>query len=112
MEKCDLTLFVFVNNVYKVVLAGVFEGWEHREQHRSSPRPANTEQDVQDMFDTGYYRYPDKPFGDGKYLWGVVHGTHCLWKNVPTGKNGGESTKVELFHGECHEWVKDDFIIS
>ena len=23
MEKCDLTLFVFVNNVYKVVLAGV-----------------------------------------------------------------------------------------
>ena len=32
-------------------------------------------------------------------------GTHCLWKNVPTGKRG-ESTKTELFHGEYHGEMK------
>ena len=74
--------------------------------------PANTEQDVQDMFVNGYYSYPATPFWDGECLWDVVHGTHCLWKNVPTGKKGGESTKVEFFHGVCHGWKDEDVIIS
>ena len=76
------------------------------------PAPkANTEETVQEMFDTGYYKYPETPFWDGKNIWEVVKGTHCLWKNVPTGKHGGESTKVEFFHGEVHGWENDDAII-
>ena len=73
---------------------------------------ANTEETVQDMFDQCYFRFPDTPFWDGKNIWQVKRGTHCLWKNVPVGKRGGESTKVELFHGEVHGWDGDDCIIS
>ena len=77
------------------------------------PAPnANTQASVQEMFDSGYYRYPEKPFWDGKDIWKVVIGTHCLWKNVATGKRGGGSTKTEVFHGECHGWEKNDVIIS
>ena len=37
-------------------------------------------------------------------------GTLCLWKTVPTGKNGGESSKTEFFHGEVQGW-QDEFVI-
>ena len=74
---------------------------------------ANTVEDVEEMFNTGYYIYPQTPFWDGQCLWEVGHGTHCLWKDVPTGKKGGESTKSELFHGECHVCGdKENVIIS
>ena len=73
---------------------------------------AYTEKDVQAMFDTGYFRYPETPFWNGKDIWQVERGTHCLWKNVPAGKRGGESTKVEFFHGEVHGWEGENCIIS
>ena len=73
---------------------------------------ANTKEDVQKMFDTGYYRFPETPFWDGKDINKVERGTHCLWKNVPTGKKGGESTKTEFFHGICHGWSDGCAIVS
>ena len=72
---------------------------------------ANTEEDVQEMLDSGYYRFPERPFWDGVRLKDVDWGTHALWKNVPTGKNGGESTKVEYFHGEVHGWETNEEVI-
>ena len=72
---------------------------------------ANTKEDVQKMFDTGYYRFPETPFWDGKDINKVGRGTHCLWKNVPTDKNGGESGKTEFFHGEVHGWQHDGEVI-
>ena len=77
------------------------------------PAPkANTKETVQEMFDTGYFKYPETAFWDGKNIKNVVKGTHFLWKNVPMGKNGGESTKTEVFHGECHGWENDFVIVS
>ena len=77
------------------------------------PAPkANTKEIVQEMFDTGYYKYPETPVWDGKNLWEVVKGAHCLWKNVPQGKNGRDSTKTEVFHGECHGWEKNEVVLS
>ena len=77
------------------------------------PAPkANTKETVQEMFDTGYFKYPETAFWDGKNIKNVVKGTHFLWKNVPMGKNGGESTKTEVFHGECHGWENDSVIVS
>ena len=73
---------------------------------------ANTQEDVQAMFDAGDFYYPETPFWDGKDIWKVRKGTHCMWTNVPTGKNGGVSTKTEFFHGECHGWKNGDVIIS
>ena len=72
---------------------------------------ANTEKDVQKLFTTGYFRFPETPFRDGVDIKDVDRGTHALWKNVPTGKNGGESTKVEYFHGEVHGWETNDLVI-
>ena len=72
---------------------------------------AFTAEDVQDMFDTGYFRFPERPFWDGKNIWQVKKGTHCLWKNVPIGKRVGWSTKTELFHGEVHGWQGDEVIL-
>ena len=69
------------------------------------PLPANTQATVQEMFDTGYYHIPNKPFWNGDDVWEIKPGTHLLWKNVPTGKNGGPSTKDEVFHGICHGWA-------
>ena len=63
------------------------------------------------MFDTKYFRFPEKLFWDGVDLNDVDKGTHALWKNVPTGKNGGESTKVEYFHGEVHGWETNELVI-
>ena len=76
------------------------------------PLKANTKADVQDMFDSKYYRFPETPFWNGKSLWHVNRGTHVLWKNIPLGPNGGESTKHEVFHGECHGWEGDLVIVS
>ena len=73
---------------------------------------ANTEADVQAMFDTGYFRFPETPFWDGKNIMQVKKGTHCLWKNAPIGKRGGESTKTEFFHGEVHGWKNGEVIVS
>ena len=73
---------------------------------------ANTKAAVEEMFNTGYYKFPETPFWDGLDTWKIVKGTHCLWKNVGTGKNGGESTKTEMFHGEVHGWEKEDVIVS
>ena len=60
------------------------------------------------MFDDGYYSFPRTPFWDGNSIWAVDRGTHCLWRNVPTGKNGGESTRVEYFHGERQGWATSE----
>ena len=77
------------------------------------PAPvAKTREAVHELFDNGNFKIPPTPFWDGKEIWKVVKGTHCLWKGVGTGKNGGESTKVEVFHGECHGWEKDMVILS
>jgi hypothetical protein len=77
------------------------------------PAPkANTNESVKKMFDDGYYKFPETPFWDGKNMWDVVRGTHVLWKNVPRGKKGHESTKTEVFHGECHGWKEDEVIVS
>ena len=73
---------------------------------------ANTKESVQEMFDTGYYKCPETPFWDGKDFEDIVRGAHCLWKNVPRGKAGGDSTKTEVFHGECHGWENDHVILS
>ena len=72
---------------------------------------ANTEDDVQEMFNSGYYRFPERPFWDGVSLEDVDSGTRALWKNGPTGKNGGESSKVEYFHGEVHGWKTNEIVI-
>ena len=72
---------------------------------------ANTEEDVQEMFNSGYYRFPERPFWDGVHYKDVDRGTHALWKEVPTGKNGGESSKVEYFHGEVHGWKTNEIVI-
>ena len=74
-------------------------------------RFANTRVDVQQMFSTGYFRSPATPFWDGKDITEVQVGTLCLWKTVPTGKNGGESSKTEFFHGEVHGWQHDEEVI-
>ena len=71
---------------------------------------ANTEEDVQEMFNSGYYRFPERPFWDGLHFEDVDRGTHALWKEVPTGKNGGESSKVEYFHGEVHGWETNEIV--
>ena len=63
--------------------------------------PANTVAVVQTMFDDGHFCFPEPPCWDGRFLDDIEEGTHLLWKGVPTGQHGGESTKVELFHGEC-----------
>ena len=73
---------------------------------------ANTRNDVQEMFDTKYYNILEDPFWDGKDLQKVDKGMHVLWKKVHVGRNGGESTKLEVFHGECHGWEKDKVILS
>ena len=84
-----------------------------RTNAKPPPAPkANTKESVQELFDTGYYKYPEAPFWDGKDLKDVARGAHCLWKNVPRGKAGGDSTKTEVFHGECHGWERDDVILS
>ena len=76
------------------------------------PLQAHTKEDVKEMFDTEYFKFPETPFWNGKNMWDVRRGTHLLWKNVPKGKKGGESTKHEVFHGECHGWKEDQVIIS
>ena len=76
------------------------------------PAPkAHTKESAQEMFDIGYYSYPETLFWDGKDIWNVSKGTHCLWKNVPKGKRGGDSTKTEVFHGEVHGWEGDDVLL-
>ena len=49
------------------------------------------------LFDAGYFKFPRTPFWDGKDLGDVVKGVHCLWKGVSIGKNGGDSTRVDVF---------------
>ena len=72
---------------------------------------ANTKEDVQEMFKSGYYRFPERPFWDGLHYKDVDRGTHALWKEVPTGKNGGESSKVEYLHGEVQGWKTNEIVI-
>ena len=89
--------------------AGNAHALEKKIPHAEHPFTA---EDVQDMFDTGHYRYPETPFWDGKDIWQVKRGTHCLWRNVLVGPRGGQSTKVELFHGEVQGWEGDEAIVS
>ena len=85
-----------------------------KEEKKAPPAPikCNSEADVQAMFDEGYYQVPTDHFWDGKSVWDVVEGTHLLWKNVPKGKNGGDSTKHEVFHGVCHGWDDPNHIYA
>ena len=42
------------------------------------PAPkANTRENVQKLFDTGYFKYPEKPFWDDRIIWDVDRGTLC-----------------------------------
>ena len=86
---------------------------ERPAREKAIPRAlkANTEEDVQEMFNSGYYRFPERPFWDGVRFEDVDRGTRALWKNGPTGKNGGESSKVEYFHGEVQGWKTNDLVI-
>ena len=36
--------------------------------------------------------------------------TRVLWKNVPKGRNGGTSTKVEYFSGPVEDWHDSEFL--
>ena len=80
---------------------------------KKAPPPIkfNTNETVQEMFDTKYFQVPDGGFWNGKKLWDIQRGTHLLWKNVPLGPNGGESTKHEVFHGQCHGWANNSHVI-
>ena len=66
---------------------------------------ANTPRDV-------HFRYPETPFWDGEDITKVDVGTHCLWKSVRTGRQGGEIAKMEFFHGECRGWQNEFVILS
>jgi len=85
-----------------------------KEEKKAPPPPikCHSEADVQAMFDDGYYKVPADPFWDGKSYRDVQQGTHLLWKNVPKGKNGGDSTKAEVFHGVCHGWADNNYIYA
>ena len=81
-------------------------------QKEKIPDPIQiTEEEVQAMFDDGSFRKPEKPWWNGNNIWDVCQGTHVLWKSVPTGKRGGESTKVEYFNGLCHGWQNNDYLL-
>ena len=42
-------------------------------------------------------------------LWTLNQGDEFLWMSgAKTGRNGGQSTKIEYFHGECRGWRKAD----
>ena len=76
------------------------------------PKPVpNTREAIQAMFDDNYYSLPGVPFWNGKDLADVDTGSHVLWKSVPTGKNGGESTRVEYFHGIIHGWYDPETVV-
>ena len=85
-----------------------------KEQKKAPPAPSkcNSVADVQAMFDDGYYQMPTHHFWNGNSVWDVDTGTHLLWKNVPKGKNGGDSTKTEVFHGVCHGWDDKNYIYA
>ena len=84
------------------------EGTRKRKRVIPPAEKANTEQDVQQMFDDGYYYFPQTPFWDGVDIWSVDRGTHCLWKGMGRCRHGGESGKCEYFHGECHGWQNNE----
>ena len=71
-----------------------------------------TEADARRLFDEKYYMLLETPFWNGKDTREIVKGTHCLWKSVRTGRQGGEITKMELFHGECRGWQNEFVILS
>ena len=75
------------------------------------PLQAHTEEDVQEMLDTGYFEIPFPPFWDGLRLWDVKKGTHVLWWDMPTGRRGGRSTRVKYFHGTCDGWYDEHNVI-
>ena len=67
---------------------------------------SNTKDDAQQMFDDGYYYFPETPFWDGEDFWSIDRGTQCLWKNASR-----KSGKVEYFHGECHGWQAYEHLV-
>ena len=75
------------------------------------PRPAYTFAQVDEMFATGVFRTPCPPFWNGFAIGDVVPGTHVLWKFVPAGRRGGQSTRVEYFHGTCDGWYDQHHVI-
>ena len=77
------------------------------------PLPAYSEAEINQQFGHGpeaYFRIYAEGFWDGKDIWEVQKGTRVLWKGVPKGRNGGESTKVEFFSGLVHGWEDSNFI--
>ena len=75
-----------------------------------APLQAHTPEDVQEMFDTGYFETPFPPFWDGERLMDVEKGTHVLWWDMPTGRRGGP-TRVKYFHGTVDGWYDDLHVI-
>ena len=87
----------------------------HPEKQGEIPKPlvAYKEEEINEQFGEGqhaYYRIFPEGFWNGKNLWEVTKGTRVLWKNVPTGPNGGTSTKVEYFSGLVENWADNDFL--
>ena len=77
------------------------------------PLVAYTEAEINQQFGhdpEAYFRIFAEGFWDGKDIWAVQKGTRVLWKGVPKGRNGGESTKVEFFSGLVHGWEDSNFI--
>ena len=70
---------------------------------------AHTRASVEDLFTTGYYKRVN--FWDGKDIMELDDGGHVLWRKVQVGPRGGPSTKVEYFHGMCHGWWDNTWII-
>ena len=75
------------------------------------PRQAHTVQEVDAMFATGVFRIPRPPFWNGFAIGDVVPGTHVLWKFVPTGRRGGQSTRVEYFEATCDGWYDHEYVM-
>ena len=75
------------------------------------PRPAHTFAEVDAMFATGVFRKPRPPFWNGFAIGDVVPGTHVLWKSVPIGRKGEQSTRLEYFSATCDGWVDDEHVM-
>ena len=75
------------------------------------PRPAHTFAEVDAMFATGVFRTPRPPFWNGFAIGDVVPGTRVLFTDVPTGRKGGQSTRVQYFEGTCDGWYNQDYVM-
>ena len=72
-----------------------------------------TPDEINEQFGEGsnaYYRIFPEGFWNGKNISEVKKGTPVVWKNVPQGRNGGTSTKVEYVSGRARDWHDSEFL--